>query len=125
MIPLLDEEVAYEVLRRLGETRGDYGQWYYLHIASLPRLRHFSLPYAELAAKMQDFETRKPLLARLYNEAMKQGDRKKAKEFVNEMNAISMLYYNPNNPDEISNEGFDIEEWYWDQRKRVYGIIAA
>ena len=24
MIPLLDEEVAYEVLRRLGETRGDF-----------------------------------------------------------------------------------------------------
>jgi len=36
-----------------------------------------------------------------------------------------MLYYDPNNPDEISTEGFDIEEWYWSQRKRVYGIIAA
>ena len=24
MIPLLDEEVAYEVLRRLGETKGDF-----------------------------------------------------------------------------------------------------
>ncbi len=103
MIPLLDEEVAYEVLRRLGETRGDY----------------------ELAAKMQDFETRKPLLARLYNEASRKGDKLKAKEFINEMNAISMLYYDPNNPDEVVSEGFDIEEWYWDQRKRVYGIIAA
>lgn len=103
MIPLLDEEVAYEVLRRLGETRGDY----------------------ELAAKMQDFETRKPLLARLYNEASRRGDRDRAKELINEMNAISMLYYDPNNPDEVSTEGFDIEEWYWAQRKRVYGIIAA
>eukprot|EP00595_Chromulina_sp_UTEXLB2642_P001459 CAMPEP_0196765578 /NCGR_PEP_ID=MMETSP1095-20130614/9785_1 /TAXON_ID=96789 ORGANISM="Chromulina nebulosa, Strain UTEXLB2642" /NCGR_SAMPLE_ID=MMETSP1095 /ASSEMBLY_ACC=CAM_ASM_000446 /LENGTH=134 /DNA_ID=CAMNT_0042123857 /DNA_START=1001 /DNA_END=1405 /DNA_ORIENTATION=+ len=103
MIPLLDEEVAYEVLRRLGETRGDY----------------------ELASKMQDFETRKPLLARLYNEASRKGDRIKAKAIIDEMNAISMLYYDPNNPDEIISEGFDIEEWYWEQRKRVYGIIAA
>eukprot|EP01035_Chromulina_nebulosa_P020704 gene20704-26841_t len=103
MIPLLDEEVAYEVLRRLGETRGDY----------------------ELASKMQDFETRKPLLARLYNEASRKGDRIKAKAIIDEMNAISMLYYDPNNPDEVISEGFDIEEWYWEQRKRVYGIIAA
>ena len=44
MIPLLDEEVAYEVLRRLGETRGDFNE----------------------AAKMNDMESRKPKLARMY-----------------------------------------------------------
>ena len=44
MIPLLDEEVAYEVLRRLAETGGDFAA----------------------AAEMEDFESRKPLLARQY-----------------------------------------------------------
>lgn len=103
MIPLLDEEVAYEVLRRLGETRGDF----------------------TMASKMSDFETRKPLLARLCNEASKRGDRTQARKYVDEMNSISTLAYDPNNPDEEVKEGFDIEEWYWEQRKRVYGIIAA
>jgi hypothetical protein len=51
MIPLLDEEVAYEVLRRLGETKGDF----------------------EMAAQMDDYQTRKPELARQYNEALKAG----------------------------------------------------
>lgn len=102
MIPLLDEEVAYEVLRRLGETKGDY----------------------EMAAKMADFETRRPFLARLYNEARRKGDLKAAKEFVDEMNSISMLQYDPSNPEELVSDGFDIEEWYWEQRKRVYSIVA-
>lgn len=46
MIPLLDEEVAYEVLRRLAETKGDYAA----------------------AADMEDFESKKPLIARQYRE---------------------------------------------------------
>jgi hypothetical protein len=37
MIPLLDEEVAYEVLRRLAETKGDFAE----------------------AAEMEDFESKK------------------------------------------------------------------
>lgn len=49
MIPLLDEEVAYEVLRRLGETRGNFQQ----------------------AAEMNDYESRKPMLARQINEGFK------------------------------------------------------
>lgn len=49
MIPLLDADVAYEVLRRLGETRGDF----------------------EMASKMEDFESRKPIIARAYREAVK------------------------------------------------------
>lgn len=53
MIPLLDEEVAYEVLRRLGESRGDF----------------------KIASKMQDFESRKPHLAKLYTQAAKIGDK--------------------------------------------------
>ena len=53
MIPLLDEEVAYEVLRRLGESRGDF----------------------KVASKMQDFESRKPQIAKLYTQAVKEGDK--------------------------------------------------
>ena len=49
MIPLLDEEVAYEVLRRLAETKGDY----------------------EAAADMEDFESKKPVIARQYREGAK------------------------------------------------------
>lgn len=113
MIPLLDEEVAYEVLRRLGETRGDF----------------------ELAAKMEDYETRKPAIAKAYNEALAAGKQELAQELIEEFNALSTLRYDPSNPDEdvyatdengkVTEANFDIEEWYWEQRKRVYGIIAA
>lgn len=113
MIPLLDEEVAYEVLRRLGETRGDF----------------------EAAARMEDYETRKPALAKAYNEALKAGQQELAQELITEFNSLATLRYDPSNPDEdvyavdengqVTAASFDIEEWYWEQRKRVYGIIAA
>ena len=61
LIPLLDEEVAYEVLRRLGETRGDF----------------------QAAAQMQDFESRKPKLARLINQAKREGDFETAQQVSN------------------------------------------
>jgi hypothetical protein len=171
MIPLLDEEVAYEVLRRLGETRGDF----------------------TAAAKMEDYETRKPSLAKAYNEALAAGDQEQAalliagtcvfcytivlpffscllmslsvslltlsaclllafdvptwhesnhhlalsldqSSMIAEFNSLATLRYDPSNPDEdaysVDAEGkateasFDIEEWYWEQRKRVYAIIA-
>jgi len=107
MIPLLDEEVAYEVLRRLGECRGDF----------------------DLAAKMNDFESRKPTLAKLYNQAVKAGETARAKALIEEFNSLSTLRYDPSNPEEEAvagrnGAGFDIEEWYWEQRKRVYGIVA-
>lgn len=103
MIPLLDEEVAYEVLRRLGETKGDF----------------------ELASKMNDFESRKPQLARLVREAQKTGDERKAKELCEELNSLATLRFDPSNPDdEVTSGCFDIEEWYWQERKRAYGIVA-
>ena len=103
MIPLLDEEVAYEVLRRLGETKGDF----------------------DMAAEMNDFESVKPKLARQIMQARREGDSKRAEELCNEINLLGRLGYDPSNPDaEVTKEGFDIEEWYWEQRKRVYGIIA-
>ena len=121
MIPLLDEEVAYEVLRRLGECRGDFA----------------------LAANMADFETRKPALARAYNAAVKAGRLDEARSLIEEFNSLATLRYDPSNPEEevyasspgagagsggkggAAGGGFDIEEWYWEARKRVYGIIAA
>jgi hypothetical protein len=103
MIPLLDEEVAYEVLRRLGETKGDF----------------------DMAAKMSDFQSRKPILARQVKEAQLNGDLNKAKELCDELNSLATLRFDPSNPDdEVTKDGFDIEEWYWQERKRVYGIVA-
>jgi len=102
MIPLLDEEVAYEVLRRLAETRGDF----------------------QRAAEMSDFESRKPQLARMITEARKRGDAARARELCDELNSLSTLRFDPTNPDGPG-EDWDVEEWYWEQRKRVYGIIAA
>lgn len=105
MIPLLDEEVAYEVLRRLAETRGNFKE----------------------ASLMQDFESRKPLIARQINEARKRGDLKEEHRLCDELNSLSTLRFDPTNPDGVigKDQGFDVEEWYWEQRKRVYGIIAA
>jgi hypothetical protein len=82
LIPLLDEELAYEVLRRLGETKGDFEQ----------------------AARMSDYESRKPALARQINEARKAGDRVRAKELCDELNSLSTLRFDPTNPDGASAE---------------------
>lgn len=82
IIPLLDEEVAYEVLRRLAETRGDF----------------------QLAAEMNDFESRKPFIARQINEARRKGDTLKARALCDELNSLSMLRFDPTNPDDPAKE---------------------
>ena len=100
MIPLLDEEVAYEVLRRLGETRGNFDE----------------------AAKMQYGESKKPAIARAYREAKEKGDNERAKELADEMNELATLAYDPSNPDDEASKvegGFDIELWYYEARKRI------
>lgn len=115
LIPLLDEEVAYEVLRRLAETNGDF----------------------KMAAEMNDFESRKPFIARQINEAKKRGDSALAKQLCEELNSLSVLKFDPTNGNRASSgsaaatggkevqQEWDVEEWYWEQRKRIYGIIAA
>lgn len=103
MIPLLDEEVAYEVLRRLAETKGNYQE----------------------AAAMEDFESKKPILARQINEAYNRGDIDTAKNLIDELNSLSTLRFDPTDPNGVVGPGFDVEEWYWEQRKRVmvqYGV---
>ena len=100
MIPLLDEEVAYEVLRRLGETKGDFVE----------------------AAKMQYGESKKPALARAYREAKERGDDQRAKELADEINELATLAYDPSNPDDETSkgkDGFDIKLWYYEARKRI------
>jgi hypothetical protein len=95
-------QVAYEVMRRLAETKGDFAQ----------------------AAEMEDFESRKPRLAREINEARKRGDYDSAKRLCDELNALSTLRFDPTNPEGmIAAQEFDVEEWYYEARKRVYGII--
>lgn len=102
MIPLLDEEVAYEVLRRLAETRGNFAE----------------------AAEMEDYESKKPKLARMIMEASKKGDRELALKLCDEMNSLATLAFDPTNPEGVINsQEFDVEAWYYEARKRVYGII--
>ena len=55
--------------------------------------------------------------------ACKAGDLELAKQLCDELNALSTLKFDPTKPDGTSVE-FDVEEWYWEARKRVYSIIA-
>lgn len=53
------------------------------------------------------------------------GDNELAKKYCDELNSLSTLKFDPTNPDSKTGVEFDVEEWYWEARKRVYGIIAA
>lgn len=75
---------------------------------------------------MEDFESRKPKLARQINAATKNGDRELAAKLCDELNSLSTLRFDPTNPENtITSQEFDVEEWYYQARIRVYGIIAA
>lgn len=69
-------KVAYEVLRRLAETRGDFA----------------------LAARMSDFESRKPQIARMILQAQQRGDSALARQLCEELNSLSTLRFDPTNP---------------------------
>ena len=110
---ILDVEVAYEILRRLAETNGDY----------------------VAAALMEDNESRKPDLARAHSEAVAARNIELAKQLSEQMNNLSLLKYDPTNPDEaemfehysdddFSGYNFDVEDWYFKQRKIMYNIVA-
>ena len=55
-------------------------------------------------SRQNDFESRKPQLARQINEARKKGDSEKAKELCDELNSLSTLRFDPTNPDGIAGE---------------------
>ena len=51
-------------------------------------------------------------------------DKELAKELCEELNALATLRFDPTNPEGMVNaQEFDVEEWYYEARKRVYGII--
>ncbi len=77
------------MLRRLAETRGDFAQ----------------------AARMQDFESRKPVLARQIRDAMKNGELQLAKQLCDELNSLSMLTFDPTDPNGSPGE--------WDVRNKI------
>ena len=99
LIPILsfqlDVEVAYEILRRLAESGGNY----------------------EKAAAMADFESQKPSIAREINVARAQKDEKTATELCAQLDSLSRLSYNPFDPyAEVESGGWNLERWYYDNR---------
>lgn len=58
--------------------------------------------------------------------ARKDNDRALAAKLCDELNSLSTLRFDPTNPENtITSQEFDVEEWYYQARIRVYGIIAA
>ena len=91
----LDVEVAYEILRRLAESNGNY----------------------EKAAAMADFESKKPSIAREINLARAQKDEKLATELCAQLDSLSRLSYNPFDPyAEVDSSGWNLDRWYYDNR---------
>ena len=65
-----------------------------------------------------------PKLAKAIMEARRAGDAKLAQELCDEMNELATLRFDPTDPEGIKkNEQWDVEAWYYEARKRVYGII--
>lgn len=86
--------MAYEVLRRLAETRGDFAQ----------------------AARMGDFESRKPQIARLILQAKQRGDTVLARQLCEELNSLSTLRFDPTNPSGGAGE--------WDVSSKLNSVFS-
>ena len=54
------------------------------------------------AAEMEDYESKKPKLARAIIEASKNGDRELALQLCEEMNSLATLRFDPTNPEGLS-----------------------
>ena len=114
LLNLIDIEVAYEAIRRLGESNGNY----------------------EEAALMEDNDSRRPALACLYQETLQKGDMVAAQEYSDQINRLATMRYDPTDPREAEmyerwgeaafkdEAAFDIEEWYWQKRRVMYDIVA-
>lgn len=59
------------------------------------------------AAEMTDYESRKPLLAKQINEAQNRGDFALAKKLCEELNSLSILKFDPIDPNSPIKE-FDV-----------------
>jgi len=90
---IMSVDVVYEVLRRLAECGGD-------EVA---------------AAKMDDFQSLKPALARDIRLAQERNDSEKAAELSRKLNAMSFLNYNPFKP-LAGPVNFNVDEWLYENR---------
>ena len=101
--PWASPSPSRQVLRRLAETSGDYAA----------------------AAAMADFQSRKPALAKAINVARARQDESTAAALCQELDGLSMLPYNPFDPSAALVDGtWSVEKWYWENRKRIYNILA-
>ena len=92
----MDVEVVYEILRRLAECDGN----------------------EEEAAKLVDFESKKPAIAKAILIAQKNDDIESVKALNLKLQNMGRLSYNPFRP--YINSDFDVEEWYFKEvRSRI------
>ena len=95
----MDIEVVYEVLRRLGECNGDEQE----------------------AAKMVEFESKKPSLAKSILVAQSsRNSGEKLKELNAQLQKMGYLDYDPFRP-YIPDVLFDIENWYYEESRSRTG----
>ena len=81
---------------------------------------------------MVDFESMKPRLARDISVAQTKQDGKAVTALCYKLNRLSKLSYNPFKPsaylgyenDDITPLLWDVELWYYENRKKLYGILA-
>jgi hypothetical protein len=91
-------DVVYEILRRLAECGGD-------EVA---------------AAKMDDFQSNKPALARDVRLAQERNDSEKAAELSRKLSSMSFLSYNPFKP-LAGPVNFNVDEWLYENRAARIG----
>ena len=96
----LDINVVYEVLRRLAESDGDEAA----------------------AAAVQDFESKKPAVAKAILLAQAEGDAGKVSQLTARLQKMGKLPYHPFKPNLFAVEdGFDVEEWYFVESRSLQG----
>lgn len=88
----LDLPVIYETLRRLAECDGD----------------------ADEAAAMENFESKKPRVAKEILLAQSRGNAERAQELTRRLQQLGRLRYDPFKP-YLPPMDFDVEEWYFKQ----------
>ena len=90
----------------------------------------FALPYTTLHCTALHWHARLNTLLRTTQHhtqtATNNNDKVLASKLCEELNSLSTLRFDPTNPENtITSQEFDVEEWYYQARIRVYGIIAA
>ena len=94
----MDIEVVYEILRRLGECNGDEKE----------------------AAKMVEFESKKPALAKSIIVAQSKHCEEESQRLNTKLQKMGYLDYDPFRP-YMPNITFDIENWYYEESRSRTG----